>query len=1134
MKRKLLARNHKLNSSKKFVSLLGLLFLLICKASSDRDVQSFPARKNPNVQQTTTPAPVASKNTEVPDIPDVEPTPKPPPEERTTPAPVTSTDTEVPEIPEIQPALRTPSKELEFPSQLASKDKKTPGFRIVQPTEKSLPDVEPTPKPPPEEITTPSPVTFTNTEVPDILDVEPTPKPPPVTSTDTEVPKIPEVQPTLRTPSKELEFPSQLASKDKKTPEFRNVQPTEKSPPDQIEPILTRAEEPRANVPPVSNHTIRGKNERDEDESHNDLICKDGLILRAWRPLTDISQEERILRGIIYFLAMVYLFIGVAIVSDRFMEGIEVITSSERRVNVLNKNGQRETITVHVWNETVANLTLMALGSSAPEILLSIIEMFQKNFEAGDLGPGTIVGSAAYNLFVIIGICIVVIPKGQVRRIQHFRVFVVTASWSVFAYVWMCIITKYVTPNVIDIWEALVTLISFPVFVYHSYITERRLFCPRCYKNDANQRGVAMSSIESPDRESEPIRSSIKDLIETPEMREFEEQRREYITKLKELYRRYPQYDLEKIQAMAQEHLIRESTKSRAFYRVHSGRRLTGAGGVLRKARDYAAVEIGQAKAVYRMQVEEEEPDIDDEIETRLYFEPGHYTVLESVGDVELHVIRAGSLANFTKVEYYTEDGTAEAGSDYIPVSGVLEFPPGIEEQIIKITIVDDDVFEEDEHFYVHLRKPSDDAVIITPKVATVMILDDDHCGIFEFKEKEHIIPENVGIYEVKVKRYSGVRCKIVLPYYTKAKTATSGKEYMDVKGELIFDNGVYELSIEIEIIEEHSFEKNVTFEVHLGQPRVSEDDALLLRIREVQQKSDDERTFRDNILLAGLPKLAETTKILCHIVESEEFKQTVNKLVQTANASKLIGTTSWKEQFLDAMTVSGGGGLDVEDADDDIEYEEDEDDDDTGPSGCEYFMHFLSIFWKICFSIIPPAKICSGYPCFFISIILIAICTAVLTDVSSHFGCTLGVLDSVTAICLVALGTSLPDTFASKVAAIHDKTADNAIGNVTGSNAVNVFLGIGIAWSMAAIYHAMHGSIFYVPVGSLLFSTVLYLCEAVIGFAIIVYRRKPSIGGELGGPVGIKWFHGIILFALWFIYLAISTMEAYGIISGF
>ena len=59
-------------------------------------------------------------------------------------------------------------------------------------------------------------------------------------------------------------------------------------------------------------------------------------------------------------------------------------------------------------------------------------------------------------------------------------------------------------------------------------------------------------------------------------------------------------------------------------------------------------------------------------------------------------------------------------------------------------------------------------------------------------------------------------------------------------------------------------------------------------------------------------------------------------------------------------------------------------------------------------------------------------------------------------------------DTFASKVAAIQDEYADNSVGNVTGSNAVNVFLGIGIAWSMAAIYWAAKGETFDVKVGRL------------------------------------------------------------------
>ena len=59
-----------------------------------------------------------------------------------------------------------------------------------------------------------------------------------------------------------------------------------------------------------------------------------------------------------------------------------------------------------------------------------------------------------------------------------------------------------------------------------------------------------------------------------------------------------------------------------------------------------------------------------------------------------------------------------------------------------------------------------------------------------------------------------------------------------------------------------------------------------------------------------------------------------------------------------------------------------------------------------------------------------------------------------------------LADTFASKVAAIQDSTADNSVGNVTGSNAVNVFLGIGIAWSIAAFYHKWHRRDFEVTAG--------------------------------------------------------------------
>lgn len=63
----------------------------------------------------------------------------------------------------------------------------------------------------------------------------------------------------------------------------------------------------------------------------------------------------------------------------------------------------------------------MALGSSSPEILLSVIEICGNNFLAGDLGPGTIVGSAAYNLLCITAICVLAIESPGVRRIKNFK-----------------------------------------------------------------------------------------------------------------------------------------------------------------------------------------------------------------------------------------------------------------------------------------------------------------------------------------------------------------------------------------------------------------------------------------------------------------------------------------------------------------------------------------------------------------------------------------------------------------------------------------------------------------------------------------------------------------------------------------
>ena len=83
----------------------------------------------------------------------------------------------------------------------------------------------------------------------------------------------------------------------------------------------------------------------------------------------------------------------------------------------------------------------------------------------------------------------------------------------------------------------------------------------------------------------------------------------------------------------------------------------------------------------------------------------------------------------------------------------------------------------------------------------------------------------------------------------------------------------------------------------------------------------------------------------------------------------------------------------------------------------------------------------------------MIGFVTYIVEQVATAFGCVIGVPAPINAITFVALGTSLPDTFASMTAARQETYADAAIGNVTGSNSVNVFLGLGLPWLVSTTY---------------------------------------------------------------------------------
>lgn len=126
-----------------------------------------------------------------------------------------------------------------------------------------------------------------------------------------------------------------------------------------------------------------------------------------------------------------------------------------------------------VWNATVANLTLMALGSSAPEILLSVIGTLQTLDDTPpELGPSTIVGSAAFNLLMISAFSIVAVDE-EPKKIYDTSVFAVTSIFSLWAYIWLFLCLDIISPGMISIEESILTLVFFVLLIVISFIADK-------------------------------------------------------------------------------------------------------------------------------------------------------------------------------------------------------------------------------------------------------------------------------------------------------------------------------------------------------------------------------------------------------------------------------------------------------------------------------------------------------------------------------------------------------------------------------------------------------------------------------------------------------------------------------------
>lgn len=155
----------------------------------------------------------------------------------------------------------------------------------------------------------------------------------------------------------------------------------------------------------------------------------------------DLFTLEQRKNGAITFhvIGVMYMFVALAIVCDEFfVPSLDVI---------IEKLG---------ITDDVAGATFMAAGGSAPELFTSVIGVFV-SFD--DVGIGTIVGSAVFNILFVIGMCAL------------FSKTLLTLTWwplfrdCTFYSISLCTLIYFFRDNLIYWWEALV---MFSIYVMYA------------------------------------------------------------------------------------------------------------------------------------------------------------------------------------------------------------------------------------------------------------------------------------------------------------------------------------------------------------------------------------------------------------------------------------------------------------------------------------------------------------------------------------------------------------------------------------------------------------------------------------------------------------------------------------------
>ena len=112
-----------------------------------------------------------------------------------------------------------------------------------------------------------------------------------------------------------------------------------------------------------------------------------------------------------------------------------------------------------------------------------------------------------------------------------------------------------------------------------------------------------------------------------------------------------------------------------------------------------------------------------------IHFAASEMTVGEGAGAASITVFRTGPMTSPASASFSVDDGTATAGSDHSGVAGTVSFAVSDGVGSISVPIIQDAVREADETFSLTITSVSPGAVIGTPSVITVTIVDDEPPG---------------------------------------------------------------------------------------------------------------------------------------------------------------------------------------------------------------------------------------------------------------------------------------------------------------------------------------------------------------------------------------------------------------------